>query len=318
MNLLLLPPEILQAILTRTTPGDVARFFRTSHSAYALVHVTLKTDFWRELFLSNFDDPRANPAFSIKGEGDVTWEARVKNRIRMTKDPIADLDELTRVMDEVAPYNPQSLPSSNLTWIIAALHDPTNQLRPPVFSYAALYTRASQISRLNSAPGALSPRQLASYETLSQALRVYAYDPRNITNDTLFGPFKNVEPSHLCKDASQFHGPTVSWIHLEAVTFTIRRALHCGERVDEREGLVWTEVIKRPAELESIRPGSAPDLREYGHGCKDWAGVQGYWVRVTSMLDFTFVVIHRSCVALLMAQNTRDQQGGQNSNQLVV
>jgi hypothetical protein len=299
MNLLLLPPEVLQAILTRTTPRDVARFSRTGRSAYALIHVTLKADFWRDLFLTSFDDPRSRPAFRKESDSGVTWECRVKDRIRAERDPVKHLHELTRVIDEIAPWDEERPISANVAWIRAALGKSAGNLRPGIISYSDLDTRAPPISRLLSAPGALSRHDLISSNTLSQGLRAYAYDPYRVNTNTMFGPFRasqrhDVDHNHHGNRPIPHSLPDISWTHLEAVTFTIRRALICGECDPEMEGRVWAEAIRRPYNLESLRPRSAPDLRPFGQDNPDWAGVEGYWVRITSMLDLRLVPFYRS------------------------
>ena len=272
-----IPTEVAQYLLTFCHPCDVVAFSRTCRTAHALVHNSTDQYLWRTLFLTYpFDDLRksldAPPDSSA-----IDWRTQLKRRVHAevvtskrvegTPDEMAEVyNVLSDAIAASAPIIPGgwNRPSSNLAWVRRKL-DCCKRPDPPL-------EEASPFARLSSFLMpiilTLSPGDDILFSILSRrAARTFVYDLRNYTEERLWGPY-------------QKGGQAVNWLHLRADIIVITMNL--------REfGAHWPKAFQPPLlvrGLEATRAYSAPEMSRRSE--RDWAGVEGHWMRVVCFCDY--------------------------------
>src|ERR1700733_13432960 len=79
----ILPPELIEHILSICDPLEVAAFGQTSRFFRTLVYQTTDQHLWRSLYLSQpFDDPRSCVSFLGRPRPTVDWKSELQHIIR--------------------------------------------------------------------------------------------------------------------------------------------------------------------------------------------------------------------------------------------
>lgn len=291
LTLLLLPNEILEQILIFCNVPDVVAFARTCRTAYKLLS---STTLWREVLLTRFDDPQSSVFLPVRVTREVNWKALIMSRTHAQHCPMEHLPDLVCVLDE-AIYTSIEGPSHSLAWLNSVLAK--WKMHPGLQAYDEILVRSPHLSRLNCILDVIPRALTSSNPLLSRALRCQAFDPSVMLPPIFFGPFEDPRKStHASNDKAlgdkntnklystkYLEGPTIRWLQLEAATHTIYRVLCCT--IDLRNNAKWPSLLRPPHKAESMRAGSATGLRRR----KDWAGIEGSWVRVVGMMDFECV-----------------------------
>lgn len=267
MTILAIPTELIQQILTFCHPWDVVAFSRTCHAAYNLVFIPNDQYLWRELFLSNFDDPRkalhVTPNFSNTLDS-FDWKGQLTTRMKaeltasdhaeadLTYQDVTTLETFISVIQDALPaalIHEDYLPSRNIQWLERVLR------------------KSRMLDGIGPTPirdGALA--RLRSYlplsfdddqdEEVQEDLRVrrnrsraFIYDLRNYHEGNEWGP--------LMRDGS------INWYHIECLIIVVLTNLL------ELPGL-WGNV-RPPHGLEATRAYTAPE----NPIPRDWARVEG-------------------------------------------
>jgi hypothetical protein len=282
-----LPTEIQEAVVVECTlvrPAAIAALAKTCRALRMLIGIPPDHHLWRSIFLSVFDDPR--PALSIQyGEpqgyyaASFDWQREAQRRfraaMRMDRAAMAEIDELTNVVDQDA---------------IDALMDTALLSLPVQFKFASQQASLNEVWLENCLQAAILPKAktqhlsklhiLASFahirtsvslpasSTISDACRLrsraYTYDMRNYTQNNHWGPWKPNSKGDI------------NWEHLWHLINVIRH--NAFQRA--HAGLPCVG-------LENLRAHGIPkSLDDPVIEWNDWAGVQGLWLRAISFMDY--------------------------------
>lgn len=280
------PPELTERILSLCHPRDVAAFAQTCHRAYTLVYRSSDQYLWRTLFLTYpFDDPRLPTGSSSSPHSKVDWCAKLQRRVRAERIARRDgdrrefVDVLLECTREAAPWAPRES-SHNVSWVKTVL---TLEASPWVEQFLSLGLVES-LSKLASdaeklrAHLALSldhgagPEALERLKVLRRMSRARVYDLRNYTREAHWGPFTS-------------GGDCVDWSHINAIVTVITMNLRDF-------GVHWPKMFKPQATiqgLEACRAYSAPETLK--RSPLDWAGVEGYWMRIVCFCDYRYALL---------------------------
>ncbi|KAF8963017.1 hypothetical protein BDZ97DRAFT_1822636 [Flammula alnicola] len=263
-----LPSELIEDILIRCDPIDVAQAAQTCSTLRSIVYLS-DNKLWRELYLLQpFDDPRT----TVSQEGrprptPIAWGPELQHIMRArgvvtATDSLAVMKpgELKTILQTflsmvwyVRPWtSPQSLGelSGNLLWVAAML-------------------RRGFLDRLEEKGGASGEErqliaQLHSYYGLTQAdtsrqsrikSRAYVYNMRNYRPENEYGPL--------------LENGAVNWEHVQALHHVV--SMHLVD-LREDEDFVFA-VFPMSLPFTQIVVPDGIDLDEE----KDWAGVTGSW-----------------------------------------
>ena len=232
--------EILEDILLRCSPKDVARFAQTCKAAYQLVCKPVDSSLWRRLYCANWDDPRIqSPTSVIDWKSTAQTLTRAETLMRAGTATNDDLEVLLDLLSTSIPHSSSDLeeedPSLNTTFIASLLDDATIREhllcknRFHTIAAAAKIRRAASLSEdtpLISAPvpyllkspascklsthyGLNISNEISSFER--GAARARVYDLSRYRRKNAYGPFKVVT-----KPEGQSH-LAVDWQQMEAI-----------------------------------------------------------------------------------------------------
>ena len=299
------PPELTERTLALCHPKDVAAYAQTCRRAYTLVYQSSDQYLWQTLFLDYpFDDPRppsTTTASSDISSQNVDWRTKLQRRVRaesIARHDDADgedhrefVEVLLECIREAAPRVPArepspSRPSHNVAWVtnlltleespwiakclrLAPLAEPPSRgesgepLTPDIEQLRSLLSLS-----LDCGVGTEVPEELRLLRRMSRA---YSYDLRHYVKEEDYGPF-----THGCE--------RVNWTHVNAMITVMTTNLRDF-------GVHWPKEFKPQAivqGLEACRPFSAPGLLK--RTPRDWAGVEGQWMRIVSFCDYRYVL----------------------------
>jgi hypothetical protein len=306
------PPELTERILALCHPKDVAAYTQTCRRAYTLVYQSSDQYLWQTLFLDYpFDDPRPpsatppTPSTSTTAAAtpsqNVDWRTKLQRRVRAESIARRDddaggdrrefVDVLLECIREAAPKGPArepspSRPSHNISWVTNLLTleespwikkclrlgplespSPAGPLAPDIEQLRSLLSLS-----LDRGVGAEAPEELRLLRRMSRA---YSYVLRHYVKEEDYGPF-----THGCE--------CVNWTHVNAMITVMTMNLRDF-------GVHWPKEFKPQAivqGLEACRPFSAPGLLK--RAPRDWAGVEGQWMRIVSFCDYRYVSTYLS------------------------
>ncbi|KAK7054209.1 F-box domain-containing protein [Favolaschia claudopus] len=265
--LLALPVEIIEHILLFCHPRDVARFSTTCRFSAHIVYRSADQYFWRQLFLSLFDDPRRSvgPAqLAIADPSSYDWKAQLTRRIKAEHNALTDtvdpelesttLETFASTLEEassIASTSTDPPDSRNVEWLTNVLSksDILNPLSPES-------SENKFRDRLNACL-ALPTKDRLDAETRREQRnrsRCFVYDVRNYTPDTLWGPY--------------LPNGEVNWKHVHAIVDVVASNL--------RELSPEDHIARPPTGFEMTRAFSAPG----DFSGRDWAGVEGKYIFV--------------------------------------
>lgn len=281
LNIIELPTEVLQHILSQCDPRDVASISKTCRTAYSLIYHAGDQHLWRQLYLLYpFDNPEAGQARKAdsKASGEPKQETHagwVNYQRRLT-----DLLRAQRAADTSAPQTSEEewdalqtfqslligLPaleymgdglsrlSHNAQWLEETLSDGQALLKSskPISPYD--YDEAEGVkARLRCCLSFTLIRVLRSGSELSfkskrVASRRYVYDLRHYSVKTRWGPF-TVDNR-------------INWVHVEHLM-----------------NVVWMNLVDYNLPNIRIPKIGAEAFRPHSSGgtftAEDWAGVEG-------------------------------------------
>ncbi|KAG6919573.1 hypothetical protein DXG01_004236 [Tephrocybe rancida] len=268
-----LPLEIIEGILIRCRTQDVISFSNTCRLARSVIFDASNNDFlWREIFLSNFDDPRCAPRVTADTATSVDWKHQA----------------LERMNAELVAQSPNSsFPSSRAAKLfISAIHEVPSEIQdqPRTTSLNLEWLR-----RILPTSGILNVDEEIphSERIISAQLRAYiSLDHDQGKEETSLRLFERRKRSRLyvynIRNYSGRHwGPfldddRVDWIHVEhLVNVLVMNFRHLPDD--------WPR-ISPPCGLDATRRYSAPTNGLDDH--RDWARVAGTWRRYVSYMDF--------------------------------
>ncbi|KAI0252115.1 hypothetical protein BJV78DRAFT_1125038 [Lactifluus subvellereus] len=274
MSAILLPPEILEQILSSMDPLDVASFSQTCKAYYDLVYRPGDNHLWRTLYLAQpFDDPRHSltPRLNRIPPESIDWKRSLQAIIRartVLADPskcrpgeretiLRTLVKMLRSSPPAPSFGEKTL-SENVVWLVAMLRDGVFLAEPSGSTAAELQLRAYLLVHLG-----LTPNDSASASKASA--RAFVYDMRNYRYDSSFGPYM--------PDGSG----RINWVHVYAIHRTI--AMHLVD-LREDEPFVFPLIPISMPYCQGIIPDGL-DLSK----TRDWAGIEGLWHCTFSFVD---------------------------------
>ena len=312
----IVPPELTERTLALCHPKDVAAYAQTCRRAYTLVYQSSDQYLWQTLFLDYpFDDPRPpssasttptptptpTSSASTTPSQNVDWRTKLQRRVRaeiIARRDDADegdhhefVEVLLECIREAAPRVPArepspNHPSHNVAWVtkllmleespwiakclrLAPLAEPPSRgesgepLAPDIEQLRSLLSLS-----LDCGVGTEVPEELRLLRRMSRA---YSYDLKHYIKEEDYGPFMDG-----CE--------RVNWTHVNAMITVMTMNLRDF-------GVHWPKEFKPQAivqGLEACRPFSAPGLLK--RTPRDWAGVEGQWMRIVSFCDYRYVL----------------------------
>ncbi|KAF9483578.1 hypothetical protein BDN70DRAFT_827292 [Pholiota conissans] len=268
MPLIELPRELIEEILTRCDPVDVAMVAQTCSTLRFIIYYAGDSKLWRDLYLLQpFDDPRT--AVDQQGRSKPTpidWKMELQRIIRARNVLLEDdvftvlrpgesstllrtlLDMVTTVSPRTSYENVREL-SANLLWVAAMLRRGfIDQLEE---SAATPPGDRQLLARLHTFYG------ITHADTRPQSRvksRAYVYDMRHYRSESAFGPF--------------LPGGKVNWEHMQALHHVV--SMHLVELGEDED----FEFAVFPMSLPFTQIVTPSNLDEE----KDWAGLTGSWV----------------------------------------
>lgn len=239
-TLLDIPLEVVEHILAKAEPFDVASFAQTCRIFRSLIYHSSDQHLWRSLFLAQpFDDPRK--CLTATGrhltEKEYDWRGEVQRRSRAQKFVSSDgpmkpgeiggiLKTLVSMIVNIPPttlsYDYSGI-SRNLVWLAQLLRQGSfiDRCTPEITE-----EEAQTLAKLHTLFG-LTPADLKSSQRA--ASRAYVYDMRNYTQKTAWGPF--------LPDGSG----RVNWLHLRAIQHVM--SLHAIAFDDSDEAVPESHIL---------------------------------------------------------------------------
>jgi hypothetical protein len=293
-NIALLPPEVIEHILTFGDPVDVVS---PLSQANRRLHTLISSDphLWRTLYLLQpLDDPRTcltplGRPYLASPDAPFAWAARLQRIMRAravcAKPAVARPGEFHEVLAtlldlvlHVPPCAGADAVSLNLLWVAATL------------STSALLDADADALGLSAEDCALRAR-LHTYYGLSEddahsasrvASRGRVYSMRNYTFENAFGPFMPSPPASASLFGNQnMTGASggeededeqrlvVNWEHVRALHHVM--SMHVVDLKEEDEFVYVLFPMSMPYCQSMIPPGLDLDTE------RDWAGVEGVW-----------------------------------------
>ncbi|KAF7339981.1 F-box domain-containing protein [Mycena venus] len=264
-GLLSLPIEILEQILLFCHPRDVSRFSTTCRFSGDLVHRSADQYFWRELFLTLFDDPRRGVPSTDPSSYD--WKAQLVYRMRAERDTLADTGDRQSALETFVSVAEEALPisrasddppaSRNIEWL-------DNVLRNSQLLDASFPPNEAQLGDRIKTFMALSLKEetddnLPGLQAIRTRSRCLVYDLRNYNAGNSWGPY--------------LLDGTVNWTHMNCII----NVVVCNLREQPSE-----YIPRPPVGLQAVRAYSAPG----DYTGPDWAGVEGTWRRYVCFMDY--------------------------------
>lgn len=307
--------EILEDILLRCSPKDVARFAQTCKAAYQLICTPCDSHFWRSLYCNNWDDPRIQ---ALANEIDWKMTAQTltlaETRIRAGQATNQDLEALLELLSTSVPHpnSEEEDPSLNTRFIASLLDDVTirehllckNRFHTiaaaakirraaslaedtPIISAPVPYLLKSAASaKLSTHYGLNISNEISSFER--GAARAKVYDLSKYRRKNCYGPLKAVT---LPDGGTKLE---VDWQQMEAIMLVAGSnamdlfgkhqvgKLFRGCCSKSCHSMTYLDDAATAMGLRFARPFSAPPSRSN----KDWAGVEGHYHRIVCFLDY--------------------------------
>lgn len=279
-RILQIPPEITEHTLVLSHPRDVASFAQTCRSARALVYEARDQHLWRRLFLEQpFDDPRRTLVSSDVGNEilEVDWKKELQRRVfamrviqKISTHPpelAGALDALVSVIKNLPPMPEKQDESNDLIWLSQLVRE-HNVFRDCFVTSSWTFEEQQRLLELWTYVGwrdSVRDKNALSILSERNAARAFAYDMRNYSQESLWGPFLPGKKG------------SVNWQHIRALITVVFCNLH-------DLGMLWQDT-RPPSSLDALRPYSAPRC----HGARnprDWAGVEGTWRRYVCFMDY--------------------------------
>lgn len=279
-RILQIPPEITEHTLVLSHPRDVASFAQTCRSARALVYEARDQHLWRRLFLEQpFDDPRRTlVSYDVVNEVlEVDWKKELQRRVfamrviqKISTHPpelAGALDALVSVIKNLPPMSEKQDESNDLIWLSQLVRE-HNVFRDCFVTSSWTFEEQQRLLELWTYVGwrdTVRDKDALSILSERNAARAFAYDMRNYSQETLWGPFLPGKKG------------SVNWQHIRALITVVFCNLH-------DLGMLWQDT-RPPSNLDALRPYSAPRC----HGARnprDWAGVEGTWRRYVCFMDY--------------------------------
>jgi hypothetical protein len=286
------PPELTERTLSLCHPRDVAAFAQTCRRAYILVYQSSDQYLWRTLFLSYpFDDPRltTGSSSSSSSHSKVDWREKLQRRVRAEQIARHDgdrrefVDVLLECIREAAPCAPRES-SHNISWATTVLAIEVSPwieqflrlglFEPPSLEHLTLDAENLRAHLALSLDHGACPDALEKLKILRRMSRAYVYDLRNYTGEAHWGPFTSA-----CD--------CVNWRHINAIVTVITMNLRDF-------GVHWPNEFRPQGTilgLEACRAYSAPGTLK--RSSLDWAGVEGYWMRIVCFCDYRYASVLR-------------------------
>lgn len=286
-----IPEEIREAIVVQCAaidPGSLASLAQTDSSLHRWICKPEGQYLWRSIYLEIFDDPRH--ALSLHNgtlfeAQSFDWKAQAQRIFRavfrLRKAEFYE-KEIGYYVDEDASEaillvahlalpctsDKDLTPSKNETWLnktlsAVVLPPPTNQ------AYARLHILACFLSTVNfttlplASVSAPPPSRLPS--------RAFLYDLANYTEESGYGPWL---PDGTMR---------VNWQHLWHAINVIRYNIQERSGRNIAPGHQFTNFCANSAYTDD-RP--LPETEEITTKVNDWAGVNGFYTRAISFMDY--------------------------------
>lgn len=279
-RILQIPPEITEHTLVLSHPRDVASFAQTCRSARALVYEARDQHLWRRLFLEQpFDDPRRTlVSYDVGNEVlEVDWKKELQRRVfamrviqKISTHPpelAGALDALVSVIKNLPPMPEKQDESNDLIWLSQLVRE-HNVFRDCFVTSSWTFEEQKRLLELWTYVGwrdTVRDKDALSILSERNAARAFAYDMRNYSQETLWGPFLPGKKGF------------VNWQHIRALITVVFCNLH-------DLGMLWQDT-RPPANLDALRPYSAPRCHD-ARNPRDWAGVEGTWRRYVCFMDY--------------------------------
>ncbi|KAJ6507961.1 hypothetical protein C8R47DRAFT_1100131 [Mycena vitilis] len=257
-----IPLEVLEHLLLFCHPRDVAHFSRTCRFSGDVVHRSADQYFWRQMFLTLFDDPRhAVPATRRIDPASFNWKGELVRRMRAERDAFSDTSDrgsmlatLVSVAEEALPVSQQALSSRNVEWLDRILRNSAilDTSFPPDEAQSGDRLKAFMALSLEGE----TPEDLRDIRIQS---RCRVYDLRNYSADNNWGPY--------------YLDGSVNWTHVNSIINVVTANVR-------EQPLVY--IPRPPVGLQATRAYSAPG----GYVDGDWAGVEGTWRRYVCFMDY--------------------------------
>ncbi|KJA14492.1 hypothetical protein HYPSUDRAFT_49120 [Hypholoma sublateritium FD-334 SS-4] len=264
-----LPREIIEEILIRCDPCDVAQVAQTCRVFYSIICCAGDSTLWRELYLAQpLDDPRT----AVSHDGypkarPIDWKMELQRIMRagtvVTSSNPFDLlrpGELHTVLGTLLDVVCNSAPkrteesdevSANLLWVAAMFRrgflDQIKQADGTILSA----DERQRIAQLHTYYGITHAD--ARPHSLVQS-RAYVYSMCNYCSDTKYGPFTKKG--------------VVNWVHMQALHHVMSMHLISLKEDEDFDFVIF------PMSL----PYTQTVVSEYLNDDEDWAGLTGSWV----------------------------------------
>ncbi|KAH0585840.1 hypothetical protein H2248_007131 [Termitomyces sp. 'cryptogamus'] len=267
-GLIALPSEVLEHILLRLDPIDVAQISQCCHLLRLMLYNPQDKLLWRKLYLTlPLDDPRNCVSTQGVRRHDIDWMAILQRFIRARtvlynpslSRPGERLTILHTLLELVAWVPPlvdmEDLEhiSLNLAWVVATLQG-TSFFEDIELSGLVTEEERQICARLHTYFG-LTVKDIT--RTGRVRSRAYVYDMRNYSRDNLYGPLNMTGG--------------VNWVHVQAIHHVV--SMHIVDFQQEEDASFRFAIFPMSIQTTQIvlPPGTNLDDDE------DWAGVSGSW-----------------------------------------
>ncbi|KAG6816407.1 hypothetical protein H0H87_006211 [Tephrocybe sp. NHM501043] len=263
-----LPNEVIEQLLLRLDPIDVARVSQCCRLLRLVLYNPKDQALWRELYLDlPLDDPRNCVSLQGARRNDIDWRGLLQRFIRVRTvlcDPslarpgetLATLQSLLELVTWVPPlvdiddFHNISL---NLAWVVATLRG-TSFFEDIEFSRDTGEEERQLAARLHTLFGLTAQDITVAGRVRSRA---FLYDLRNYCKENLWGP-KTVDGG-------------INWIHIRAIHHVV--SMHIVD-LQEMEGANFEFAIF-PMSIQTTQIVLPPELNPDEE--EDWAGIMGLW-----------------------------------------
>lgn len=268
-----LPTEIIEEILVRCDPIEVAKAAQTCSALRTLIYDSQDSKLWRDLYLGEpLDDLRK--CVSQHGHpAQVDWKRNLQRIVRARKIAAnlsllkpGELEEVLQTLLTMILYHPPwsstrntaavaaAVSSLNLRWLSVILQhgfiDQVEEMTSLTFAERQL------LSRLHCYYG-LTEKDMERQARVKS--RVYVYTMRNYRPENDYGPLLS--------------NGAVNWEHMQALHHVVSMHL-----VDLKEAGFEFPVFPMSLPQTQIVIPVGPDGGEGKENQEDWAGLEGSWV----------------------------------------
>ena len=276
-----LPPDIVEEILVRCDPIEVAKAAQTCSALRALIYGSQDSKLWRGLYLAQpLDDLRK--CVSQSGQpAQINWKRNLQRLCRARNvvgnpsllKPGGELEEVLQTLLEMILYHrPSTLidhsgTSLNFLWLSDVLqHNFINRIEEDMESLT--FTERQLISRLHCYYGVTQKDVVERQARVNS--RAYVYRIQNYRPETQYGPL--------------LPGGAVNWEHMQALHHVVSMHL-----IGMREA--GPEFILSPMgllDMQVVIPvvSDGEEVKEN----EDWVGLEGLWVASFCHCDYTVLL----------------------------